>query len=71
MMHSSFFSGLHIRRGDYKLVQNTPGGPFRLYNLRDDLAETTDLSAAEPDELLQITSALEQHRQVAEQVPWR
>jgi arylsulfatase A-like enzyme len=65
--------GVHYgaRSGDYKLVQNTPDGPFRLYNLRDDLAETTDLSAAAPDELLQLTSALEAHRRVAEQVPWR
>jgi len=65
--------GVHYgaRNGDYKLVQNTPDGPFMLYNLRDDLGETTDLSAVEPDQLAQLTSALEAHRQVAEQVPWR
>ena len=60
--------GVHYgaRRGDYKLVQNTPDGPFMLYNLRVDLAETTDLSASEPDQLLQLTSALAQHRLAAE-----
>jgi arylsulfatase A-like enzyme len=65
--------GVHYgaRNGDYKLVQNTPDGPFMLYNLRADLAETTDLSATEPAKLLQLTSALDQHRQVAEQVPWQ
>jgi arylsulfatase A-like enzyme len=65
--------GVHYgaRGGDLKLVQNAPDGPFMLYNLRDDLAETTDLAASEPDKLLQLTAALDQHRQVAEQVPWQ
>jgi len=65
--------GVHygVRSGDYKLVQNAPDGPFTLYNLRDDLAESTDLSASEPATLLQLASALEQHRRVAEQIPWQ
>ena len=65
--------GVHYgaRSGDYKLVQNTADGPFMLYNLRDDLGELTDLSASETDRYLQLSSALAQHRQVAEQVPWQ
>jgi arylsulfatase A-like enzyme len=65
--------GVHygVRSGDYKLVQNTPDGPFMLYNLQEDLAEAIDLSASEPAKLLQLTSALEQHRQVSDQIPWR
>ena len=65
--------GVHYgaRSGDYKLVQNAPDGPFTLYNLRDDLAETTDLSVSEPDKFVQLTSALDLHRRAAEQVPWR
>jgi arylsulfatase A-like enzyme len=59
------------RTGDYKLVQNSPDGPFMLYNLRDDLGETTDLSAAEPARLSQLQDALARHRQVSEQVPWQ
>jgi arylsulfatase A-like enzyme len=59
------------RNGDYKLVQNTPDGPFMLYDLAADLAETTDLSATEPDQLQLLMSALDQHRQVAEAVPWQ
>ena len=59
------------RNGDYKLVQNTPDGPFMLYNLRDDLGETTDLSASEPAKLQQLKDALAQHRQRADQVPWQ
>jgi arylsulfatase A-like enzyme len=60
-----------VRSGDYKLVQNAADGPFLLYNLREDLAETSDLSQAEPEKLLELTSALEGHRQAAERVPWR
>ena len=65
--------GVHYgaRNGDFKLVQNTPDGPFMLYNLRDDLAETTDLSESEPAEFSRLKGALAQHRQVAEQVPWQ
>jgi arylsulfatase A-like enzyme len=59
------------RNGDYKLVQNTPDGPFMLYNLRDDLAETTDLSTAQPAKLMELTDALAQHRRAADQVPWQ
>jgi arylsulfatase A-like enzyme len=59
------------RNGDYKLVQNTPDGPFMLYDLRTDLAETTDLSASAPDKLMELKDALARHRQAADQVPWR
>jgi arylsulfatase A-like enzyme len=60
-----------VRSGDYKLVQNLADGPFLLYNLHRDLAETTDLSQTEPGKLFELTSALEQHRQAADRVPWR
>jgi len=65
--------GVHYgaRSGDYKLVQNVPDGPFMLYNVRDDRAETTDLSTAEPAKLQQLKDAVTQHRQVADQVPWQ
>ena len=65
--------GVHYgaRTGDYKLVQNVPDGPFMLYNVRDDLAETTDLSTAEPAKLQQLKDSVAQHRQVADQVPWQ
>ena len=59
------------RNGDYKLVQNVADGPFTLYNLSDDLAETTDLSASTPAAYSELMSALEQHRLLADQVPWQ
>jgi arylsulfatase A-like enzyme len=65
--------GVHYgaRSGDYKLVQNVPDGSVTLYNVRDDLAETTDLSTAEPAMLQQLKDSVAQHRQAADQVPWQ
>lgn len=65
--------GVHYgaRNGDYMLVQNVADGPFMLYNLAADLAETTDLSAATPERLQQLMSALQEHRQIAEAEPWQ
>jgi arylsulfatase A-like enzyme len=37
------------RWGDWKAVRPKPGAPLELYNLREDLAETTDLAAKNPD----------------------
>ena len=63
-----------IRRGDWKLVRydstlDTPGAqveparppvsPFRLYNLADDLGETHDLSAEQPDKARELLAAWE------------
>ncbi len=48
--------GSAARIGDWKLLIADPGGPPRLYNLRDNIAENSDQSAAEPailDSLLQ------------------
>jgi arylsulfatase A-like enzyme len=59
------------RNGDFKLVQNTADGPFTLYDLANDLAETTDLTASNPAAFSALTSALEQHRQLADRVPWQ
>jgi len=65
--------GVHYgaRNGDTMLVQNVADGPFMLYNLAADLGETTDLSTAEPTRLQQLTSALQQHRQIADTIPWQ
>jgi arylsulfatase A-like enzyme len=65
--------GVHYgaRGGHDKLVQNTPDGPFMLYDLQNDLGETTDLATADPARLLQLENALARHRQVAEPIPWR
>ena len=38
-----------VRRGDWKLVQGAPGGPFELYDLSKDVGETTDVAADHPE----------------------
>jgi arylsulfatase A-like enzyme len=56
-----------IRMGDYKLVRydqnadtrtgrNQPVTPARLYNLADDVGETKDLAAAQPDKVKELQS---------------
>jgi len=59
------------RHGDWKLLQNTPDEPFRLYNLKDDPKETTDLAAKHPDEYAQLKSALDLHIATYKDVPTR
>ena len=36
-----------LRRGDWKLLQDSPFAPLELYDLKSDPQETTDLSAKE------------------------
>lgn len=60
-----------VRRGDWKLVQNSPYAPFELYNLRDDPLETTDVGARNPRKLSQLGAALRRHIQRGGAVPWQ
>ncbi|MCX6632144.1 MAG: sulfatase-like hydrolase/transferase, partial [Candidatus Solibacter sp.] len=55
--HDSLFwrygNAIALRRGNWKLVRQpagpaAPPGPYELYNLADDVAETRNLAAAEP-----------------------
>jgi arylsulfatase A len=45
-----------IRMGDWKAYRPRLDAPLQLYNLRDDIGETTDLAEAQPD----IVARLEQ-----------
>jgi arylsulfatase A len=38
-----------IRFGDWKAVRNGPAAPLELYDLKNDVGETTDLAAQQPD----------------------
>ena len=60
-----------VRRGDWKLVQNTPFEPYRLYHLGDDPLEAHDRSAAEPAVVAELARALRGHVQRAGTVPWQ
>jgi arylsulfatase A-like enzyme len=60
-----------IRVGDWKLVRydsnadartgrNEPATPSKLYNLRDDIAETNDLATTMPDKLKELQTQWDQ-----------
>ncbi len=53
------FDRLAVRRGDWKLVR-MEGGVEELYNLTDDLGETTDLSKQRPEVLKELTRAFDE-----------
>jgi len=59
------------RHGDWKLLQNSPFEPYKLYNLRTDPRETTDLAGQQPKVLRELVRGLMRHIQEAGRVPWQ
>jgi arylsulfatase A-like enzyme len=49
-----------IRQGDWKLIKRYDGKEFELFNLKDDLAETTDLAEEMPEKTKQLDNRLMQ-----------
>ena len=47
-----------IRQGDWKLIESFENSNSQLYNLRDDIAEQTDLSAKFPRKALELQTKL-------------
>ncbi len=60
-----------FRRGNWKILQNTPFESLRLYNLKEDPEENTDLAAREPELYGNLISSLMLHLQQAGRVPWQ
>jgi arylsulfatase A-like enzyme len=60
-----------IRRGDWKLIQDSPFRPLELYHLGRDPQETTNLAAREPAVVRELSAALRRHIQRGGQVPWQ
>jgi arylsulfatase A-like enzyme len=60
-----------LRLGDWKLVQNRPGIPLELYNLREDPLEKTDRIREQPQVASQLTDLLMLHIQESGRVPWQ
>jgi arylsulfatase A-like enzyme len=60
-----------LRRGDWKLLQNSPFERYQLFNLREDPQETRDLSKQEPKIFRELSAALMRHVQRAGRVPWQ
>jgi len=46
---SGWTPGAAIRKGDWKYIEFYDSGVSELYNLKDDISESTDLSESEPD----------------------
>ena len=68
------YAGLTIqalRRGDWKLIRNSPFVPVELYNLKDDPQEQRDLSKEEPIIFREMSAALRIHTQRGGAVPWQ
>jgi arylsulfatase A-like enzyme len=59
-----------LRRGDWKLVHNTPFSPLELYDLKDDPREEHDLAAARPRVRNELARRLQYHVQLGGSVPW-
>ena len=60
-----------VRHGDWKLLQNEASEPLRLFNLKDDPQEKTDLSAKQPEVYAELQKALDEHIARCAPVPHR
>ena len=60
-----------LRRGDWKLLQNTAFQPYELFDLANDPGETRNLAKAQPKVYRELVAALILHVQRAGRVPWQ
>jgi len=60
-----------LRKGDWKLLQNSPYQPLELYNLKDDPHEQHDLAKEQPEKVQELNRLLMKHIQAGGQVPWQ
>ena len=59
------------RRGNWKLLQDSPFAPLELYDLKSDPLETTNLAANERRVFNQLAARLRKQLQHGGQVPWQ
>ena len=68
------YAGLTInalRRGDWKLLQNSPFAPLELYDLKNDPRETKDLAQVNQQKFRELSAALRVQVQRGGAVPWQ
>ena len=60
-----------IRRGSWKLLQNTANEPFQLFDLATDPRESKDLAAENGGKFKELSAALQAHMQRGGAIPWQ
>jgi arylsulfatase A-like enzyme len=60
-----------VRRGDWKLLRNSPFAPAELYNLRDDPREERDLASSDRKTYRELLKALSVQTQRGGAIPWQ
>ena len=60
-----------MRRGNWKLVKNTPMTRWELFDLEKDPGETTDLSGSNRRMFREMAGAMREHIQRGGAVPWQ
>jgi len=60
-----------VRRGDWKLLQNSPFEPLELYNLKSDPLEKEDLASKNRQKFNELSAALRVQVQRGGAVPWQ
>ena len=60
-----------FRRGDWKLVHNSPFEPYELYNLKTDPLEKNNLARSNRKKFTELATSLRRHYQRAGSTPWQ